>query len=286
MDNKKARQILFDIVDNEASDLEREEFDAYLKEDAELRAIYELEMRLRSEIVKKAPAERFPESALSALQAKLDQIDAEPQGSESLAPEYQPLKVVTPAHPVKRPVTVRYALAMAASFVLMLVGGYAAVSFFEHQSAFGAFENSHYVARDHIGEQNIMTNTADATKFITSNFGVNLDEDVPGLDLCGGEVVRLDKSDFAHFLFCDADNNPISIFVGSAAGVHLPDMPVTIRAGKKYFNHTCHGCELMYWRSGDALIVAASTPNHMDDHPVSELVQFATNETSTTNNVK
>jgi len=162
----------------------------------------------------------------------------------------------------------------------MLVGGYAAVSFFEHQTAFGAFENSHFISRDHIGEQNMMTNTADATDFINSRFGVSLDENVPGLELCGGEVVRLDKSDFAHFLFCDADNNPVSIFIGSADGVNLPDMPVTIHAGKKYFNHTCHGCELMYWRSGNALIVAATTPDHMDDHPVSELVQLADSASS------
>jgi len=280
MDEKKARQILFDIVDNEASDLEREAFEAYIKEHPELRAIYELELRLRSEIRDKAPTERFPESAMRALRDKLDKIDSEPMGAESLAPEYQPINAPTPIRPVKRQVTVRYALAMAASFVLMLIGGYATVSFFEHETAFGAFEHAHYISRDHIGEQNVMANTADATKFINTNFGVNLEKDVPGLELCGGEIVRLDKSDFAHFLFCDSDNNPVSIFVGSADGVNLPDMPVTIHAGKKYFNHTCHGCELMYWRSGKALIVAATTPDHMDDHPVSELVQYANSGSS------
>ncbi len=282
MNSKKAKEILYDIVDNEASELEREEFEAYLKGDPELRAIYELEMRFRSTITEKVSKDSFPESAMVALQAKLDEIDAEPLAAESVAPEYQPLRTVVQSLPAKKPMTMRYALALAASFVLMLVGGYATVSFFGHQDAFGAFENAHYISRANIGSSAMMTNTADATSFINDRFGVNLDEDIPGLELCGGEVVRLEKSDFAHFLFCDSDNNPVSIFVGSADSTNFPDMPVTIRAGKKYFNHTCHGCELMYWRSGDALIVAATTPDHMDDHPVSELIQFSKDKATPT----
>ncbi len=282
MNSKKAKEILHAIVDNEASALEREEFEEYIKGDAELRAVYELEVRFRDSIRGKASEDCFPESAMLELTAKLDAIDAEPQGAENLSPEYQPLRVSTPTTPVQKPVTIRYALAMAASFVLMLVGGYATVSFFGHQAAFGAFENAHYVSRDNINNRNSMTNTADATSFINDKFGVNLDETIPGLELCGGEVVRLDNSDFAHFVFCDSTDSPVSIFVGAADGANFPDMPVTINAGKQYFNHTCHGCELMYWISGDAIIVAATTPHHMEDYPVSELVRYANIESSQT----
>lgn len=279
MNSKKAKEILYEIVDGEASALEKDEFEAFIETNPELRSLYELEMKFRGMFVEKVSEDSFPEAAMSELQAKLDAIDAEPLGAENLAPEYQPLRVANESVPSKRPVTVRYALAMAASFVLMLVGGYATISFFGHQAAFGAFENAHYISRDNIGDRNSMINTSDATNFIQSNFGVNLDENVPGLELCGGEVVRLENTDFAHFLFCDTDNNPVSIFVGSAEKVEFPEMPVTIHAGKKYFNHTCHGCELMYWRSGDAIIVAATTPDHMEDHPVSDLVLFANSET-------
>jgi hypothetical protein len=278
MDNKKAKEILYDIVDGEASELEREEFEAFVQSNSELRSLYNLEMQFRGMFAEKVSEDRFPKASLSALQAKLDAIDAEPLGAENLAPEYQPLKVNSQAQPIKQVVTVRYALAMAASFVLLLVGGYATISFFGHQAAFGAFENAHYVSRNNLGNRNSMVNTSDATKFINSNFGVMLDKTIPGLELCGGEVVRLDNSDFAHFMFCDSDDNPVSIFVGSAEEVEFPDMPVTIHAGKKYFNHTCHGCELMYWRSGDALIVAATSPDKMDNRPISNLIQFANGE--------
>ena len=47
MDMKKAQRLLYEVVDNEASDIERAELESYLKTDASLRAQFGVERRFR-----------------------------------------------------------------------------------------------------------------------------------------------------------------------------------------------------------------------------------------------
>lgn len=256
--------------------MERDEFQAHLSENKALSARYEFEKRFRGFVngvaTSAESAESLPDSLRASILSSLDEIDAEAMSGET--PEFEntkesPLNITQES----RRLTPRYAMAMAASFALMIVGVYATVSFFKHETAFGSFEGAHYIARD-LGESfGDPDGATDATSFITQNFGVDLTGDIEGLSLCGGEVLKLDNSEFAHFKFCDENNDPVSLFVGSAADYTLPAMPSTIVAGKEYFNHVCHGCELMYWRSGEALIVAASAPDHLTSRPISALVR-------------
>ncbi|HSG99374.1 MAG TPA: hypothetical protein VLB27_04950 [candidate division Zixibacteria bacterium] len=272
MDKDKAQKILFEVVDGEASALERAEFENYLATDLTLNAIYEFEVGMRARISQTTSAEKFPQQARAALLARLDAIDAE-SAADPAVRDYgdAPSKVIDLRTP-RKVLSLRYVVAVAASFALMLVGGFATVSFFKHETAFGAFESAHYIARDMIGALADDRKTADATNFIGEKFGVGLADEINGLDLCGGEVVKLDDHEFAHFKFCDENDRPVSIFVGSAADYTLPQMPSTITAGKEYFRHMCHGCELMYWRSGEALIVAATAPESMESRPISSLI--------------
>jgi len=285
MNNEKARKILSEVVDGEASHMECDEFKAHLAENTAMKARYDFEKRFRSFVAGiGAPSigatdsdasanssEGLPSAVRQSILSKLDEIDAEVLTSES--PEFEnakssPMNIAQ----VSRRFTPRYAVAMVASFAIMLIGVFATVSFFQHESAYGSFENAHFAARNMGSTFGQFETTADATSFISQNFGVGLAGDLEGLSLCGGEVVILDNSEFAHFKFCDSNNEPVSIFVGSAADYALPEMPSTISAGKEYFSHICHGCELMYWRSGDALIVAASAPDHLDSRPISALI--------------
>lgn len=272
MDMKKAQRLLYEVVDNEASDIEKAELESYLKTDASLRAQFNVEQRFRAMLKQKTNAEFCPTALSERIASALDAVDTAESNGDPGVPAHQ-----TTIIPVKTKSTsrfsLRYLLPMAASFVLFLIGSFATVQFLQHQNAYGAFEGAHFISRDMLNAGLLSEISPDVTSYITEEFGVGLSEDVNGLSLCGGELVELDKSRFAHFQFCGNSQDPISIFVGSAADFSLPDIPNTIIAGKKYFRHSCHGCELMYWRSGDALIVAATAPNHMDDHQVSELVR-------------
>lgn len=284
MDNEKARKILYEAIDGEASKMEREELAAHLSENAPLKARFDFEKRFRDFVAgadSTSEAEVLPQNVRASILAKLDEIDNETLATES--PEFEntkrsPLNITQKT----RSFSPRYGLAMAASFVLMVVGIGATVLFFQHETAFGSFENAHHAARN-LGDDFPSESEIDATSFIAQNFGIGLTEDLDGLSLCGGEVVKLDNSEFAHFKFCDDNDEPVSIFVGSAKDYTLPEMPSTVIAGKQYFNHDCPGCKLRYWRSGDALIVAASTPDDTDDRPISSLVHNAGADTDGAN---
>ncbi len=272
MDMKKAQRLLYEVVDNEASDIEKSELESYLKTDASLRAQFDVERRFRSMLKQKTDAEFCPSAVSERIAAALDAIDGAESSGDPVVPAHQTTIIPVKAKSASR-YSLRYLLPMAASFVLFLIGSFTTVQFLQHQNAYGAFEGAHFISRDMLNAGLLPEISPDVTSYITQEFGVGLTEDVSGLSLCGGELVDLDKSRFAHFQFCGNSQDPVSIFVGSASDFSLPEIPNTIIAGKEYFRHSCHGCELMYWRSGDALIVAATAPDHMDDHQVSELVR-------------
>lgn len=276
MDTREARQKIYEIVDNEASEIEAQELDSFLKGNSALKAQFELEKRLRRFLRSNSHDEILPASALDSIRQKLDQVDAEPHVSGSLnsAHKVSSYSNVTNLGSVTEGIsrTRRYSLAMAASFFLMIFGGYATVSFFQHKTAFGAFEDAHFSVRSPANNFATEQTTADASSFISERFGVDIDPGALGLSLCGGERIKFDQTEFAHFKFCGSDQEPISIFVGSSSDYGLPEMPSTIIAGKEYFRHSCHGCELMYWRNGEALIIAATAPDKMDNRAISSLI--------------
>lgn len=279
MDMKKAQRLLYEVVDNQASDIEKVELENYLKTDASLNSQFKIEKRFRAMLKQKADAEFCPTAVSESIAAALDAIDSAESVGDTVVPAHATTIVPARRETASR-FSLRYLLPMAASFALFLLGSLTTVQFLQHQEAYGAFEGAHFISRDLLKEGPLPEISADVTNYITKEFGVSLTEDINGLSLCGGELIDLDDTRFAHFKFCGASQNPISIFVGSASDFSLPETPITIIAGKKYFRHSCHGCELMYWRSGNALIVAATAPNHMDDHQISELVRGLNIETS------
>lgn len=272
MDMKKAQRLLYEVVDNQASDIEKVELENYLKTDASLNAQFNVERRFRSMLKQKADAEFCPTAVSERIAAALDTIDSAESVGDAAVPAHTTTIISARTGSTSR-FSLRYLLPMAASFALFLLGSLTTVQFLQHQEAYGAFEGAHFISRDLLQAGPLPEISADVTNYITKEFGIGLTENVNGLTLCGGELIDLDETRFAHFKFCGNSQDPISIFVGSASDFSLPEIPITIIAGKEYFRHSCHGCELMYWRSGDALIIAATAPDHMDDHQISELVR-------------
>ncbi|MCH9031783.1 MAG: hypothetical protein IIB00_05935 [candidate division Zixibacteria bacterium] len=274
MDSGRIQELLYDIIDKEASGLELEEFKRIVSEDSRLNAMYQFETRFRKTIGEKSSFENAPESLLSSVRTELDRIDLDPvsasnftlSSTERLGANKRMLSSLTTT------TKWRYSLAMAASIALVILGGATLIKFLHHQSAFGAFEAEYFVTRDAKSDLGDGITAEDASRFISEMFHVAVVDSIPGIQLCGGEVVMLDSKEFAHFKFCGASMTPISIFIGSAADYELPEMPSTILAGKEYFRHSCHGCDLLYWRSGDALIVAATSFEQMESQPISNLV--------------
>lgn len=272
MDKEKAKELLFAVVDGEASSIEKKAFEEYLQIDPQLKAIYELEMRFRGFVGDVSTDRKLPDSRIAQIRAQFDEIDAESREQESVALQQRPAQIVS-VRP-RRKFSKRYSFAMVASVALMVTGTIALISFGKHEHAFGAFENAHFIARDTRGNLGDQLSLTDAENFVEQKFGVDVIDTLSELSPCGGEVIKLDNNEFAHFKFCDQFDRPVSLFVGSAADFKMPDMPKTIMAGVEYFKHVCHGCELMYWKSGNAIIVAATEPDQMTTRPISSLINI------------
>ena len=274
MDSGRIQELLYNISDKEASGLELEEFKRMVSQDSELNAMYQFETRFRKTIAEKSSVAIAPESLLGAVRAELDRVDTDPVSANNYTASSAKRKgaKTRESSALRTASNWRYSFAMAASIALVVMGGATLLTFLHHQTAFGAFESEYYEVRDSRSYLGNDRTAEDASKFISEIFNVSVVDSLPGIELCGGEVVILDSKEFAHFKFCGASMTPISIFIGSAADYELPEMPSTIVAGKEYFRHSCHGCDLLYWRSGDALIVAATSLEQMEAQPISHLV--------------
>ena len=75
MDNEKARKILIEAVDGEASKMEREEFESHLSQNAALKARYDFEKRFRNFVSgDEANHEAMPAHVRNSILEKLDEI--------------------------------------------------------------------------------------------------------------------------------------------------------------------------------------------------------------------
>ena len=269
MDTERAQTRLYELIDNEASAIEKEELLKLLESNPELKARFELEVKVRSFVAATSAQETCPASLRARIISALDGVDHEGAAASSTASStpHSHTQFTDP-----KPASRRYTLVMAASLALVILGGYSGVSFLRHQDAFGAIENQHFLDLEGVRFGDLQT-VKDATQFIERSFAVSVIDSLPDMTLCGGKLVKLKEQEFAHFRFCSEANDPVSIFIGSATESNIPNLPSTIVAGKEFFRHSCHGCELLYWRQGNALIVAATSRVQMDSRPINALVR-------------
>lgn len=257
---QEALSLLYEIIDNEASDIDAEKVREHLSHCKDCSSLYQVEAsvnELLKEKIKSSDEAPKVDSLRLKVLAELDHVDTEmkAKGGEGIIPGKKKAFLGTSA-----------ILAIAATIVVLLGGLYIGSGFISHSEYFVPLERAHWQADENPDLYRNNASTISARSMITAHGSYQLSERVSDYRLVGGQVEEIDGAEMSHFLYSNGQKN-VSVFLAPASAITFPDdfeQNEVTRGDITFLDHNCRGCRLVFHRMGDWMIVTATTDKDID----------------------
>ena len=255
MNCQEALDLLYDIIDKEASEIDAGEVAEHLKLCRHCSGVFRVEASIQ-ELIKERLARDNPSPRLDTLKLKilseLDNIDRESISSRGERPPFFRLSTI---------------LVLAASLVLVIGAAFLVSDFYRHNVLYASFEKAHHTVADGTELFQDAGVTAASILQINDNLHYAISRSVNSFKMSGGRQEEIMGTRMAHFVFHGDDDKCVSVFVADAASFDIPDYlqgsAVTI-GGFTFYDHNCRGCRLVYHRIGKAIIITACSDRDVD----------------------
>ena len=265
MNCQEALDLLYDIIDKEASEIDTQEVQRHLDHCEDCFKRFQLHGSLQALLSEKLKAttditaiERLKGNVL----AKLDAIDAQRDSTN------------TKKIPFKLPTV---ALAAAASLILLVGAAFFASSLYQHYTEYIPIERAHWVASDNIDSFKDNATTENVIAAVSRNFGLTMTPAHSGLTLVGAAPKEIKGMKVSQFVYSDGEHS-VSVFIIPASKMTFSDDLMETQKeinGNSTYDHNCRGCRLVYTKNGGAIIVTASTDHHFElteFNPISQVI--------------
>jgi hypothetical protein len=146
------------------------------------------------------------------------------------------------------------------------VAALAAAKLYRHRAFVAPFEKDHMAIHAmNVSELDPHRNLEEIRRFVTNDMHLVMGQVAPEYVMTSCCFKEMQGKKFAHLRFARGDSQ-ISLFIGQAEDVKLPDFePATCsKSGAAYFKKDCDDCRMIYWRLGNALVVAVSDDKSID----------------------
>lgn len=248
MNCQEALELLYDIIDKEASQIDVQQVQEHLESCRHCFEVYRLEKSIQDFINEKVSAsssESRAERLRSKITSKLDDIDQEMAAREK-KPRFFSLATRT--------------LVAAASLVLLVGAGFILSDFYRHQDIYSPLERAHCMIEKEFDSLVNPQLTQAQLAVSRERYDCAVAEAVGQFTLVGGHPEMVMGVDMAHFVYHNG-NVLVSVFVGPADKIELSEdlkRSTVARDNQLFFNHNCQGCRLVFHRIGSAMIITAS----------------------------
>jgi len=253
MNCQEALNLLYDVIDKEASQIDIKEVQKHLDQCQDCLKKFQIEESLQA-IVKERlkAASDIPkiDQLKSKVLAQLEQIDA------------------TLGRPERKSMPFRVpgvALAIAASAILLIGAAYWGKGLYDHYSEYIPLERAHWSAAANIDGFSDQNNTQLAAAEVQKQ-GFKILDEIDGLALVGGRMDEIKGIQVPHFLYSDG-KLAISLFVFPKEALTIADDLLETRVvidGQCYLDHNCRGCRLVYHTERESQFVTATADHSYD----------------------
>ena len=262
MNCQDALNLLYDIIDKEASEIDIKQVEEHLSHCHDCSGIYRLESSVNA-LIRERLSHQDVTPRLDSLKAKilseLDAIDCDDQALET--PKKKLFETSAPtSFPLGR------TLAIAASIVVVIGAFFVGKNIFSDHAAYLPLEKAHWAAVENLDSHRNATATTSALVGMNQALAYDLVDRVGSFVLVGGHEETIDGVPLTHFVYHN-EKRVISVFVINAGLVTLPDdllQTLVVRNGIEFYDHNCRGCRLVYHRMGNALIVTATNERDVE----------------------
>ena len=253
MNCQDALELLYDIIDREASEIDTQKVQEHLKNCRDCFEKYRLEQSVQ-EFINDKVQKAVSTGSVDALKAKildrLDEIDDEDCSRRE--PRFFSLTTKT--------------LVAAASFVLLIGAGFLLASFYRHNDIYIPLERAHWSVTEEIDTYRNNDATAKLLSAVASDHQYSLAPTVAEFAMVGGNSKEIMGTEMGHFVY-SRGNEVISVFVVPADNFEISsdlDASKTEIDGITFYDHNCRGCRLVYHKIGSLVVITASTNRDVD----------------------
>lgn len=246
MNCQEALRLLYDIIDKEASDIDNQAVEQHLNKCRHCFDKFQLESSIQDLLkAKLSGGNPGPELAnlKSKIMIKLDEVDNECQ-----AQSRSPFQMAA------------WAIAAAASIVVVLGASNLVMSFIEHSADFMPFERAHITLEEGTGKTFDQVTTAAALTELRNDFEYELLLVVNDFELVSGGSEEIDGVAVRHFSYKN-NGSMVSVFVLLASEYELPsslDQAKITVSDRIMYDHNCRGCRLVYQEVGGSVVITAT----------------------------
>lgn len=256
MNCQEALDLLYDYLDKETSEVDAQQIQEHIHKCRHCFEVYKLEGDLHAFVRAKLANDKpsHADSLRVKIMSQLDSIDREEGAVTGKKPPFW---------------RTSYTLAAAALLVITLGAAYLVAGFYRHQDLYIPLEKAHWNAESELSAYADVSHTNLAMSFATDSVGYQPRDAVDGYHLVGGHVEEIDGARMVHFVYANdhSRDDLISVFLVPAAEYSIPDKLQKThveRDGQSFFDHNCRGCRLVYHRTGNAVVITASTTRNTD----------------------
>ncbi|MEW6412014.1 MAG: zf-HC2 domain-containing protein [Candidatus Zixiibacteriota bacterium] len=253
MNCQDALDLLYDIIDREASEIDTQKVKEHLENCRDCFEVYRLEQSVQefiNEKIKHAASLPKVEHLKSKILDRLDEIDKESPGRRQ--PRFFRLTTRT--------------LVAAASLVILVGAGLLLAAFYRHNGSYLPLEQAHWTATENMNVYSDGDATAQVLAAVQREYAYDLKPQVSDFQLVGGTSEEIMGIRMAHFVYAD-DDRLISVFVAPSDEFEIPsdlkDSQV-VRHNITFFDHNCRGCRLVYHQVGSLVIITATVDRDVE----------------------
>lgn len=253
MNCQDALNLLYDIIDKEASDIDARQVQEHLNKCHHCFEVYRIESSVK-ELIQERVTHKEPTPRVAELRNKilgqLDSIDAE-GGRSKRRPPFG---------------NVAFTLAAAAFLVVSLGGAYLLANLYRHNDQYIPLEEAHWNVSSELGRLASSDESSTLIAGMADSLAYEVAKSVDGFQLVGGHAEKLMDCRMAHFVY-QQNQSLVSVFVVCAQQFQIPENVRTaaVHSGDlTLFDHNCRGCRLVFHQTGKVVVITASTDRSVD----------------------
>ena len=253
MNCQEALNLLYDIIDNEASEIDEQAVREHLAHCRHCREIYRVEGIvndfLHARIQENTPPERL-DGLRSRILHELDDLDDGTARAKKKLPNHRLTRF----------------LAAAAALVLLVGAALLGSSMIKDHEDMVALEQAHWATPNNLHQYTSPSLTQTASVRTINDYHYDLSPRVSDFLLLGGAIETIEGVEMTHFVFSDGSKY-VSVFVAPASEFSVPDSlteHAVTRGELQFYDHICQGCRLVFHRIGDAIVITATTEKDVD----------------------
>lgn len=243
MNCRDALRLLYDVVDNEASESDKSQVQEHLKNCKRCSARYELELQFKNCIEMKGTSSPDCTELQKRILDQLDSVDETAAGE--VGPSPFPFKWIA------------VGVAAAAAIIVCVIAASALNNYYHVQIDIVPFTRAHL---SHLNDTHADMASSDALDFLYENTGIRLDlpPELNPDDIHSVMIDTIKGIPFGCILMAGPGDELVSIFVASKDAYTLPDSPCELIRGSKMLVSGCKQCNLVGCEKHGLVIMAVA----------------------------